>query len=154
MVPGLREVMWSDMDHFMLDAGLRVLGIDNRKPGNKKALEKMRNDWLRIKRQLLRNNNAIIMFCNVYFSISMDYPIGRLEKCYAPILRNSDRALDVLFEKASVSKEQVAAVVLAGENCEYPFVQRYLEKYTGKIPEMVNMPEFVAARGAVLYEKM
>ena len=37
--PGLREVLWSDADHFMLDAGLRALGISDGKEIDRKAWE-------------------------------------------------------------------------------------------------------------------
>lgn len=152
MVPGLREIMWSDMDHFMLDAGLREIGVADRKPANKKAFDRMHGDWGMIKKQLQRNNSAPIRFDNGYLSITMDYPIGRFEKCFAPILKNADAALDALFAQAGISKEEISAVILAGENSEYPFVQKRLEQYTGKKADMVNMPECVAARGAVLHQ--
>lgn len=154
MVPGLREIMWSDMDHFMLDEGLRELGIDDKKPANKKAFDRMHWDWERIKRQLLRNNSAPIMFDNGYMFISMDYPIGRLEKCFAPIMRNSESALNRLFEEAGILMEDISVVVLSGENCEYPFVRRYIEEFTDKESFIVNFPEFAAARGAILYKAM
>ncbi len=152
MVPGLREIMWSDMDHFMLDAGLRELRIDDKRPADKKAFDRMHGDWERIKRQLLRNNSAPIVFDNGYLSITMDYPIGRLEKCFAPIMRNSDVALHRLFEESGILKEDISVVVSSGENSEYPFVQRYIEEFTDKESYIVNFSEFTAARGAVLYK--
>lgn len=150
VVPGLREVMWSDMDHFMLDAGLREFGIVGWKQGNRKAFQKMHCDWIRIKRQLLRNDSSPIQFQNSYLSFTMDYPIGRLEKCFAPILRNCDDILQVLFRESGVSKDVFGTVLLMGENCEYPFVQKHFEELTDKKPVIVNMLECVAARGAVL----
>ena len=150
VVPGLREVMWSDMDHFMLDGALRELGINGWKRENRKAFQKMHCDWIRIKRQLLRSDSAPILFQNSYLSITMDYPIERLEKCFAPILRNCDDILKVLFQESGVSKEELSVILLMGENCEYPFVQKHLEEVIGKKIGIVNMLECVAARGAIL----
>ena len=150
MVPGLREVIWSDVDHFMLDAGLSAFQIDAEKPGNKKAIMKMHGDWMRIKRQLMRNNSVPITFQNDYLCMVEDYPIERLETCFAPIQRNADVALDELFKESGISEKDISAVVLLGENCEYPFVQKHLQERLGKKICRVNLLECVAARGCTL----
>ena len=136
--PEIQEIPGADLEQFVKDDELRALGIDDKRPADRKALENIRRDRNRVKRQLRRNDSAVIIFDNGYWYVTMDYPIERLEKCYAPILKNSEVIMDRLFEETGVSKIEVSVVILAGENGEYPFVKKYLEQYTGKTGVIVN----------------
>lgn len=147
--PDLQEAVKNDVEHFMLNTHLRPLGIACDRGMTKAALERVRNSYLRMKRQLLRSDSAIILF-QCWLSITDDYPIERLETCFFKILKRNDRLLNELLESAGISVNDISMIVLAGEESNYPFVGKHITEVTGKDVVTVGAPESVAARGAVL----
>ena len=148
--PSLEWVLGNSMDHFMMNAGLRALGITGENEVDEEAFEELRSSAPRVKRQLRRNDIAKIFFNNGYLSMVEDFPIDRLESCFEPVLKKNERFLRDVIREAGLSMEDIAKVYLAGEETEYPFVRKRIAEITQKSVCRINASQCAAARGAVL----
>ena len=147
--PGLREVLWSNIDEFMLDAGLRELGIRDRSKADCEAWKNIRMSYPTILRQLKRNNSAKIVFDNGYLKLTEDYPISKLEKCFLRIFKNHDALIEKLLKDSGIAMSDISVVLLAGSECEYPFVAEHIKEVTGAEICRVNALHAVGAMGVL-----
>ncbi len=145
----LRGRLEEALENFMLDEGLRAVGIDAEQ--EQEAFRKLRESVPRVKRQFKRNDTAKLFFdgSNLH-SVVKDYPIKLFEECYKPVLKNNEELMRETLKEAELSMNDVAKVYLAGSECGYPFVRKKLEKIANGKVRSINAAECVAARGAAL----
>lgn len=152
-LPDLLEVLENDMEDYLLESGLGALGISahSSHSGDRKAFAELRNRSKQIKQQFRRNDRVRISFDNGYLSLEEDYPIERLEKCFAPILEKNARCLKMVLERAELSTEDISELIMIGEETEYPFVRKHMEQLVGKQAKCLNGSKYVDARGTALF---
>lgn len=150
--PNLEWVLGSALESFMMNAGLRALGIYGENETDEEAFEELRNSAPRVKRQFRRNDKAKVFFNNGYLSMMEEYPIDLFEECFRPILKRNETVLRDVISKAGISTEEIGRVCLTGSECAYPFVRKSVEAVTGKQACLLEPFECVAARGAALME--
>ncbi|MGN0341355.1 MAG: Hsp70 family protein [Roseburia sp.] len=150
--PNLEYVLANSMEDFMMDAGLRALGIYGEKEMDKEAFSELRGSAPRVQRQFKRNDEAKVFFNNGYLSMMENYPIEKFKTCFEPILKANEAFLCEFIAEAGISKEDIAKVYLLGSDCEYPFVRKSVESVLQKKTCCVYPCECVAARGAAFFE--
>jgi len=148
--PNLMTVLGNEMQEFMLDEGLRAIGIIGTNDRDRKAYDELKGSAVSIKRQFKRNDNAKLYFNNGYFCMSVDYPIEKFETCFEPILKRNEEHLRRMLKEAAVDRKEIAKVYLAGSECEYPFVRKSIESFLQKRGCCVRMPECAEANGIFL----
>lgn len=144
------KLLEKDLEEYMKKEGLEALGFHGTNQRDREAFEKLQQSAKRVRRQFVRNDEVTITFYNFIVSMSAKYPISNLEKCMKPLLEKNDEILQSFLEEMGVSRMDIDKVYLAGEECEYPFVRRYIEENMQKKTCIVSMSSCVAARGAVL----
>lgn len=147
--PSLHEELGNALENFMMDKGLRALGISPENEIDEQALADLRQSAARVKRQFRRNDTAKVIFNNGYLSMMEDYPIEQFEKCFSPVLENVSSYLCEVVEQANLRMEDISKVYLTGEECEYPFVRERIEKITGKKAYCLSPFDCVDAIGVV-----
>lgn len=148
--PGLDQILGNKIDYFMLNAGLRALGIYGQEEVDREAFDELRRSIPRVKRQFIRNDKAKLFFDNGYVNMMEDYPIEDFAECYIPVLKRNKEFLKEFISKAGIDMEDISKIYLAGEKTEYPFVRESIKSILPKKQCSVNASECVAARGAVL----
>jgi hypothetical protein len=119
---------------------MELLEKDNKR--TLKVLEELAGDIGRVKRQFLRNDEAVIPFDNGYLSFVRTLPISVYEECMAPLYE----ALDEIV-KDNVGSCSFSKIYLAGERSADPGLHRYLyEHYPAELC-MMGDPEYVVALG-------
>jgi hypothetical protein len=107
-----------------------------------KAMEELAGDIGRVKRQFLRNDEAIIRFDNGYLQFTRKLPVSAYEECMAPLY---EALVEIL--KDAVGSNHFSKILLAGERSADPGLRRYLyEHYPDKLC-MMGDPEYVVALG-------
>lgn len=152
-LPGLQEILEHDMEEYMLQSGLGALGVSVNSPYDRdmEAWAELRSCSKRIKRQFRRNDTVNLVFDNIILQLEKEYPIERLEKCFAPVLEKSARCLESVLSREKMQVEDIAGLFLIGEETEYPFVRKHMEQLVGKEAKCLNASECVEARGAALF---
>lgn len=146
-----QENAMADVEDFLLtEKGLRDIGINGNRSADQKAFAKMRGDWEDMRRQLIRCDAMWVVFDNGYLRMVERYPVERYRKKLMPALRRNDAAMELLLTENGMTMEALSAIVLAGEECEYPLVQEHLIEYTGKKICVIDAPEYAGAKGAAL----
>lgn len=148
----LIELLEWDLEEFMLEAGLGALGIDreNGSQYDMEALQKLRDNAKKVKKQLRRNDVVSVSFDNGYLTLGEDYPIERFEKCFSEILKTITRCFEALLEDAQIRTTDISGLLMLGEETEYPFVRKHVEQLTGLPARYINASECIEARGAIL----
>lgn len=146
--PSLLEVLEDDLEDFMLQSGLEAIGITEE--GDSTAFQRLKSHGKDVKRYLRRMNSVEVIFENGYMTMSEEYPIERLEKCFEPILKESAAMIQKTLDKADLTANDIFQVLVTGEETEYPFIRSHVTKIMGKYVRSVNMAGCVAARGAAL----
>lgn len=148
--PNLEYVLGSAIDAFMMNAGLRALGIYGENERDEEAFSELRSSVPMVKRQFRRNDVAKIIFDNGYLNMLENYPIENFEECFRPILERNKWFLCNVIADAGISMSDIAKVYLVGEECEYPFVRKSVEDITKQKACCIYPFECVAARGTAL----
>lgn len=146
---GIVYLLGQDMSRFMLEEGLRAL-VTGESEADKAALRELEDGVFLVKRQLKRADSATLVFDNGYLRVMKEYPIGRLEALFSPVLEKIEKLFTELLQESGIGKEEISVVFLAGEETDYPFVRKRIEEMTGKSAYGVNATECIAARGAAL----
>lgn len=144
------KLLEKDLEEYMRKEGLEALGFIGTKQRDIEAFGKLHQSATRVRRQFVRNDEVMITFDNLIVSMSAKYPIANLEKCMKAVLRKNDEILERFIEEAEISIRDIFRVYLAGEECEYPFVRKYIEEKIQTKTCVISMPSCVAVRGAVL----
>lgn len=148
-IPVLPEEFGTVLKNFMLDKGLRALGISGENEFDERAFAELKDSADRVKRQFRRNDTAKVIFNNGFISMMEDYPIEQFEQYFSPLLERLLSYLCEVVEKANLRMEDISKVYLTGEECEYPFVRERMEAVTGKKGYCLSPFECVDAIGVV-----
>lgn len=141
-----------DMKDFMMDSGLRAIGITEEREKDRKAYEKMLSSMPKVRNQLKRNASAKLYFDNGYLTMLEDYPSERFENCYRTVFRKANYCVVELFEKAELLSKDVSKVFLAGESSAYPFLREWVGDSVSKKASVMNQSEYAAAKGCACFE--
>ena len=126
--PNIDYVLCDELDSFMLDAGLRALGIYSNSVDNVDAYNELHKNAERVRVQLSRCDSAKVYFKNDYLEMTEDFPIERLEKLYQRLLDRNTIFLEKFFEENYYRMEKVSKIYAIGSEWEYPFVRKHFEK--------------------------
>lgn len=151
--PNLDWVLGNSVTNFMMDAGLRALGIYGDNDNDNDAFTELVRSTGRVRRQLKRNEEAKVIFDNGYLNMMEEYPISHFENCYKPLLERNAKFLQEFISEADFEMKDIARIYLLGGEWEYPFARKFIKDFTNREVCCVAPFECVAARGAALMEK-
>ena len=150
--PNLDWVIGNSLSNFMMDAGLRALGIYGEKENDENAFEELRNSASNVRQQLRRCDSAKVIFDNGYLKMTEDYPIAYFENCYRPLLERNIKYMEEFLDKCDCTMDEIKVIYAIGSEWMYPFVRKYMEEIAPLKTCYLAPFDCVAAKGAAFME--
>jgi len=150
--PNLDWIIGDSLTNFMMDAGLRALGIYGERENDENAFEELRSSASNVRQQLRRCDSAKVVFDNGYLKITEEFPIERFENCYQPLLERNMKFLERFLEDNGYKMDDIKIIYAVGSEWTYPFVRKRMEEIAPLKTSYLAPFECVAARGAAFMD--